>query len=132
MMNGSMSLIGQSEYIAVGDNLMIDADAMFPGKNINEDHIANKGDTYFLAHIESVSHTCQVNENGTRSFMTEIQFVRGIITDIDGEEIKEGVLLDENVNKVTPTQELNSNRVFGTSSGYRGKSDPDDQKLRGN
>ena len=111
-LNGSLTLIGQDDYIAVGDNLIIDADAIFPGQNTNEDHIANKGRAFFLAHIESVSHNASVNEVGARTFTTEIQFVRGVITDKNGNQIKEDVYLDENTHDVTPVQELNQNRVF--------------------
>jgi len=132
MLNGSITLVGQSEYIAVGDNIMLDADAIFSGANTNEDHLNNRGSAKFLAHVEAVSHTCTVSGNGARSFITEIQFVRGIITDAKGDEINKGVLLDENTNIMTPQQELNSNRTFGTSSGSDGASDPDDQKLKGN
>lgn len=130
-LNGSLTLIGQDDYVAVGDNLIIDADAMFPGQNTNEDHINNKGKAYFLAHIESVSHNVSVNEVGARSFITEIQFVRGVITDKNGEELKKDIYLDENTHDVTPTQELNQNRVFSTSSGKDGKMDPDIQKTKG-
>jgi hypothetical protein len=130
-LNGSLTLIGQDDYIAVGDNLIIDADAISPGRNTNKDHIKNRGRAYFLAHIESVAHSATVNETGARTFTTEIQFVRGIITDKSGKELDEDVYLDENTHEVTPTQELNSNRVFGTSSGKDGKMDPDVQKLRG-
>ena len=131
MLNGSMSLIGQSEYMAVGDNIMIDADAIFAGKNANLDHITNRDRAYMLAHIESVSHTATVNDNGARSFMTEVQFVRGIIVDKNGNELATDVLIDQDTSKVTPAMELNSNRVFGTSSGKDGGADPDTQKLKG-
>lgn len=129
--NGSITLIGQDKYIAVGDNFIIDADAMFPGQNANADHIKNKGKAYFLAHIESISHNASVSDNGARSFITEIQFVRGVIVDKNGEQLKDDVFIDEDTSKVTPTQELNSNRVFATSSGKGGKMDPDVQKLKG-
>ena len=131
MMNGSLTLVGQSEYIAVGDNIMIDAQAIFPGANANEDNINNRRTAKFLAHVESISHTCTVSETGARKFVTEIKFVRGIITDSRGNEINKDVILDEKTYKITPEQELNSNRVFGTSSGKDGKSDPDTQKLKG-
>ena len=131
MLNGTMTLIGQSQYVAVGDNLLIDADAIFAGKNTNLDHIKNSGKAYFLAHIESVSHNVSVNAVGARSFTTEIQFVRGIIVDANGNRLDDDQLLDEDTSQVTPVQELNSNRVFGTSSGKAGAADPDIQKLKG-
>jgi hypothetical protein len=131
MLNGSMTLVGQSNYIAVGDNILIDADAIFTGRNANKDHIENRNRAYLLAHVEAISHTCSVSETGARNFVTEIQFVRGIITDQNGNELDNDVLLDENTNELTPKQELNSNRVFGTSSGKNGQADPDVQKLKG-
>lgn len=131
LFNGSMTLVGQSEYIAVGDNIMVDADAIFPGSNANLDHVNFRGQAKFLAHVEAISHTCTVSDTGARSFVTEIQFVRGIITDENGDELENDSMIDENAATIGPSQELNSNRVFGTSSGKGGDADPDIQKLKG-
>lgn len=128
MLNGSVTLSGQSKYIPVGDNIKIDADVVFSGANANLDHITSGKKAYMMAHIESVSHNVSVSNTGAKTFMTEIQFVRGIIVDTNGDKINEDQLMDENTNKVTPAQEVNRN-VNATSSGKGGSVDPDIQKL---
>lgn len=129
MLNGSITVSGQSNYIPVGDNIKISADVIFPGMNANEDHVnSGKGKAYFLAHIESISHSASVSASGARSFTSQIQFVRGIIVDVNGNEISQDRLVDHDTSKVTPKQEVNKH-VFGTSSGKDGGQDPDIQKL---
>lgn len=130
-LNGSLTLVGQEDYIAVGDNIIIEADAIFPNNNGNEDQIANPNNSYFLAHVESISHNASVSETGSRTFITDIQFVRGIIVDKNGNQLDKDVHVDENTHNVTPVQELNSDSTFGTSSGKDGAADPDIQKLKG-
>jgi hypothetical protein len=40
-----------------------------------------------LAHVQSISHRFSYIENGSRSFITTINFVRGIMTDANGEKL---------------------------------------------
>lgn len=131
MLNGVLTIIGQDQYIGVGDNIIVPSEVISSAKNINQDSINNRS-SYILAHVEAVSHTVNVNENGARSFITNISFVRGIVTDSSGNPIGDSQTLDQDTSILTPSQELNSDRVFATSSGKDGKSDPDVQKLRGN
>jgi len=84
MLNGAVSFIGQNQYIAVGDNIMIDA-SILGDSSINSFQANAKGGAFLLAHVESVSHNFQIDpENGARTFTTTVQFVRGIISDKDG------------------------------------------------
>lgn len=84
MLNGAVSFIGQNQYIAVGDNIMIDA-SILGDSSINSFQASNKGGAFLLAHIESINNTFSVDpETGARSFVTNVQFVRGIISDKDG------------------------------------------------
>jgi hypothetical protein len=131
MLNGSIVLTGQSKYVAVGDNVLIDASALFSGKNTNVDHIANPDNAYILAHIETVNHSATVGPGGNRNFVTEITFIRGIITDSNGNQIKVDDHIDFNVSKVSKSRQENSNRVFTTSSGQKGKADPNKKKNSG-
>lgn len=79
MLNGAATFIGQSDYIAAGDNIRIPVRAFGPSFNLGQG--ADGGDSYLLANIESVSNSFTVNNNGARSFSTTVQFTRGIIVD---------------------------------------------------
>jgi hypothetical protein len=127
MLNGSVVLVGQSDYVSVGDNIMMPARVLFRGNNGNIDNITAQNNAFFLAHIESVSHTCNVSEDGARNFVTNISFVRGIIVDKEGKQIEDTMLLDQDTSSVSPTQELNT-KVFGVST----NNDPDSQRLINN
>lgn len=85
MLNGSVTVIGQSEYIQVGDNIQIDRAILGQGLfNVGE-QLTGINKTYLTAHVEHISHNFAVNqETGARTFTTTIQFVRGIITTEDG------------------------------------------------
>ena len=84
LLNGSLTIMGQNQYIAVGDNIAIDARVLGEGLFNSEQEKLGKNAT-FLAHVESISHTFSVNEEtGARSFFTVINFVRGLITDAKG------------------------------------------------
>jgi len=129
MLNGSMQIIGQDQYIQVGDNIRIKAEVLGPAKNISAAQKESRSFTYLTAHVESITHTAQVDPNGARSFTTNINFVRGIITDINGKLIAlpgNAGAVDQDAAKVTPTVEKNKG-TLGTSS----TKDPDRQKLRG-
>lgn len=127
MLNGTLTFIGIPEYIQVGDNIIIDASVMGPTNNTNSDNINKKGKAFLLAHVESISHNFRVEpESGARSFITTIQFVRGLITDENGKQFTDG-RLDIDAAKINPKNEKNSDNVFGTSTG----NDPDRQKQDG-
>lgn len=130
MLNGVITMIGQPNYIQVGDNILVDSNVIAPSGNANSDNLANKGKSYLLAHVETISHTAAAGPNGARTFTTEIQFVRGVITNSDGEPFSDDsqLTLDQDVTIMTEQDELNRNNTFGTS----GAMDPDEQKLRGN
>jgi len=140
MLNGRITLVGQDQYIQVGDNIIVDADCLGVSNNISRVQADSKINNYLLAHVESISHVVQVDSNGARNFITNISFVRGIITDINGEQLTPTTLggerrdapgaVDQDTNILTPSAEKNTN-VFGTSSGTGGKQDPDRQKLKG-
>jgi len=134
MLNGVLTIVGQDKYIQVGDNILVPAEVIAPAGNINKDHINNKNKAYILAHVESVSNTVNVNEVGARSFITSINFVRGITTNNAGEPLTftdPSLTIDQDTSILSPSQELNADRAFGTSSGKNGVSDPDVQKLKG-
>lgn len=78
MLNGTLNLIGQDIYIQVGDNIMVDAAVIGSSYNMNSVQNALNSklkNTYLLAHVESISHNCTVDNNGSRVFTTTINFV---------------------------------------------------------
>lgn len=86
MLNGSMMVIGQDQYIGVGDNIMVDA-SIFGAAPTNAAMASplSPSKTFFLAHVENIAHTFQVDPvTGARTFNTVIFFVRGIFTDANG------------------------------------------------
>lgn len=129
MLNGTIQLIGQDQYIQVGDNILFPAEGFGPAKNISAAQKESKRLTYILAHVEAISHTAQVSKDGARSFVTSINFVRGLISDVNGKIVAtpgNAGAVDQDAAKVTPTVEKNKG-TFSTT----GTKDPDRQKLRG-
>jgi hypothetical protein len=87
MLNGTVTIIGQNNYIGVGDNILMDSE-IFGDLNYVKEEVGKKpSDIKILAHVQSVSHRFSYIENGSRSFVTTISFVRGIMTDAKGENL---------------------------------------------
>lgn len=124
MFNGSVTIIGQDDYIGVGDNIMIPVEVLGDSA-INQVHSLRRimpfAKIYFLAHVESVSHNFMVDQSsGARSFTTTINFVRGIISDGDGQIIWSTYMplhtdtaLDKDADKLSSTD---NNNVIVTPS----------------
>lgn len=130
LLNGSLVFMGIEDYIQVGDNIIVDAKILGRTGNINSDSIKNKGKSFLLAHVESITHSFTVNpQKGSRSFVTTVRFVRGIITDKNGKQFRGGDgRLDIDNARIIPDKKRNSDNVFGTST----ELDPDPDKLDGN
>lgn len=140
MLNGTLTLIGQSRHIKVGQNILVPVRALSETGNFNEANAQGLA-THILAHVEAISHNFTVDTNGARKFVTTINFVRGIFTDSQGRVINNasigsaedrvGVKTDSRISKetsaVSPSGDKNRKTTFGTST----KNDPDPQKLRG-
>src|SRR5690606_13275780 len=87
---------GLSDYIQVGDNIMMEASVL--GAPFNKAQVSgNTGGgmlqattppqptAFLLAHVEQIEHNFEIDqETGARSFITTVRFVRGIITDNNG------------------------------------------------
>lgn len=130
MFNGTLQLIGQDQYIQVGDNIIVDSKVLNSNKNFNLKQIESLSTSYLLAHVESISHEITVDNNGSRVFFTSINFVRGILTDKNGNQLVSNNVsgaLDQDTALVKPSLEKNKNTI-STS----GPNDPDRQKLKGN
>lgn len=130
MFNGTLSLIGQDQYIQVGDNILVESKVLnMENFNNNNKQRNTQTKSYMLAHVESVQHEVNVDQNGGRVFTSTVNFVRGIITDRNGNIIVSNDIpgaVDQDGELTTPQTELNK-QVFGTS----GPIDPDRQKLGG-
>ena len=127
MLNGTIVIHGSTNYIGVGDNIKFDAGLLNPNSNINKESV-KAGNGYILAHVESVQHTFTVNPNGARSYITTIQFVRGITVKQNNELLSDG-MLDQDATLVTQSQDRNRLNTVSTSDL---PSDPDPKKVRGN
>jgi len=126
-LNGSMEIVGQNEFIGVGDNIMVDATIFGPKPNMSSKQINRSATTYLLLHVESLSHNFQVNDVGVRHWTTTIRFVRGILTDGNGKALGLAAI-DNDSTKLSPGQERNDYNTMSTSSA----TDPDIQKVTGN
>ena len=114
MLNGTITLHGVDDYIAVGDNIRFSAGFINPTPNINEATVQAGQNQYVLAHIENVSHSFTVVNGDTRSYVTTIQFVRGII--VNGQNALTGAgALDQFAHEVGPVKDNNTANVFSTS-----------------
>jgi hypothetical protein len=131
LLNGSIQFTGQDFYIGTGDNIKFSADLINPNSNFKKSTL-NKNNTYVLAHVEQVSHEFKVESNGARSYITNIQFVRGIFVEGDGTPLDSIKKLSSNLisklktgstegsldTKLTLTSEeqLNSKNTFSTAT----------------
>jgi len=123
-LNGTLNLIGQDQYIQVGDNIMVNSKVLNNTNNFNTEQYFKK-DTYLLAHVESISHQVSVDNNGIRSFMTSINFVRGVIVDSNKNIINSdaGGAVDQDASKLTESIEVNKHNLNSSTD-----KDPDRQK----
>lgn len=126
LLNGTIVIVGTNEYIAVGNNIRFDAGLINPTPNINKASNNAKKNQYILAHVEGVSHSFTVGDDGARLYTTTIQFVRGISVNQNGEVFGEGKL-DKFPRDITPGDDRNPVNVVSTSE----SDDPDPQKVRG-
>jgi len=124
LLNGTMTITGQNEHIMVGDNIMVGGKVLGLTPNINAGTLKNSN-FYLLAQVENVQHNFTVDANGSRSFITTINFIRGVITDESKSIINEGSL-DSLANQISAADNRNTTNVIGTSS----QADPD-VKVRG-
>ena len=137
MLNGSMVMIGQPDYIQVGDNIIMDSRVLGPTPNFSKvaqlsgmiNPITGKPvvETYFTCHVESIEHNFEVDDTGKRQYTTTVNFVRGVITNKSGETlIASNAIVDKKNSNMTAKDEKNLT-VNATST----ESDPDNQKFQG-
>lgn len=131
-LNGSVTFVGLNEHIKVGQNIMVDVRVFGDTKNITSE-VLSGANTQFLAHVESISHSFTVNDNGLREFFTTVSFVRGIfvnraknkIIDFGASIPNSG--LDKLSSETTIRQKRNTNNTVSTSN----RVDPDPDRYEG-
>lgn len=131
LLNGTMTIVGQNQYIEVGSNIRVDVNILGKTRNHNQGALNTKGgaarDAFLLAHVESISHNFRVNPlDGARTYTTNINFVRGILVSANGSLIGEGKTDSKN-SAESEDQYKNTNNVISTSSPM----DPNPKKVRG-
>jgi hypothetical protein len=124
MLNGTLVMQGTTNYIGVGDNIKFDVGLINPTPNINKSTVDKKKNQSVLAHVESISHSFAINGDA-RTYITTIQFVRGII--VEGDNVISGRgTLDKFASSILDNDDRNTVNTISTST----DSDPD-QKVRG-
>jgi hypothetical protein len=130
-LNGTLVMRGTTEYIGVGNNILFDAGLINPTANMNSGMVHSNKTNYILAHVESVEHNfVTVDNKGSRSYTTTIQFVRGIVVSNIHKNGAPHVVGSGSLDELTSpllNNYRNTNNTFGTSD----SSDPDPEKLRG-
>lgn len=126
MLNGTVVIQGSTEYIGVGNNIRFDAGLINPTPNINKATKQKGANQFILAHVENVSHSFTVSQDGARSYRTTIQFVRGIVVNANNINVGEG-MLDQKASDLSQSDDRNTVNVNSTSTSQ----DPDPQKVRG-
>jgi len=124
LLKGTFSFIGQNQYIAVGENIQVNAVAIGNTPMVSEANRASP--TFLTAHVEGISHSFSVDqETGVRRFITTVSFVRGLITDEN--RVPVGNTYSALDQKANSDGRFNTGAV-SSSSEY----DPDVQKKKGN
>ena len=83
-----------------------------PTPNINQATVEAGQNQYILAHVENVSHSFTVVNGDTRSYVTTIQFVRGITVDSQNVLVGAGAI-DQFADQVPFGSDQNDTNVFG-------------------
>lgn len=93
LLNGTITITGSTEYIGVGNNILLDAKIINPSLNFTlASNVDKEKKAYLLAHVENVSNSFTVGQDGAREYKTVIQFVRGIFVTEQIELIDQGSL----------------------------------------
>jgi energy-converting hydrogenase Eha subunit B len=129
LLNGTLVMRGTTEYIGVGNNILFEAGLINPTMNLNQGANTNTNTNYVLAHVENVNHTFTVSGDGGRTYITTIQFVRGLVVNkANGNYTLVGSgSLDELASDLQNQKYKNTVNTVSTSD----PSDPDPNKVRG-
>jgi len=132
LLNGTITIKDQSEYIGVGNNIMFDSNLINPTNNLSAHANTNtsKGiNNYILAHVESVENNFTVDDIGARSYTTTVSFVRGIIVTDNGAGKAPSVVGSGTLDRYAHSQSNYDNTT--NTLGFSDPSDPDPLRLKG-
>lgn len=116
MLNGGITIVGNNEYIGVGENILIPASTIghFP---MVEGQIKDIENASLLAHVEAVSNVFSVGENGNKTYYRNINFIRGVITDKNGTKLlNSSSFAVDNVTTAIPDEAEKPLNVYGGGS----------------
>lgn len=114
MLNGSVTFMGLDDYIGVGENISFDASTLGMTNFVKGQAKAGlsvKNETsnvQMVAHIEAVGHRFSYTENGSRSYVTTVNFVRGVFADPSGSVLTDSQSfgIDTDGNALKPEDEI--------------------------
>ena len=129
LLNGTLTMTGTTEYIAVGDNIKFDAGVLNPTHNMNKKMLKEK-ESYVLAHVENISHSFQVSQDGARQYQTTIQFVRGVI--VNGDNVAVGDAAIDKFATSTGKDAMTYNETRNTVNTVNTSTELDPDKLKNN
>ena len=114
MLNGSVTFMGLDDYVGVGENISFDASTLGMTNFVKEQakaglSVKNKtSNVQMVAHIEAVGHRFSYTENGSRSYVTTVNFVRGVFADPSGSVLTDSQSfgIDTDGNALKPEDEI--------------------------
>ncbi len=112
-LNGSISFAGQDEYIQVGDNIQVPIQVLGVSKKLNKKALDKE--QFLLLHVENIRNNFVVSSTGARSYITTIDFVRGVVVDAGGKVSVESYL-DESISSIS-TEDRRPNNVIASGRG---------------
>lgn len=133
LLNGTLTIKNQSEYIGVGNNILFDAGLISPTANLSNSSAINvtKGNTNFiLAHVENVENQFTVDDEGTRSYTTVVEFVRGIVVNDNGPNTPPTVVGNGSLDQFASSQVTSAYKNKNVLA-FSDQADPDPQKAKG-
>jgi hypothetical protein len=116
MLNGSVTFLGIDQHIPIGSNILVSAKLLGPTPNFNHAHKSSLNSACLLLHVENISHIFSVDEQGSRHWITTIQFVRGVLVDENNNLIGDKGLIDQKASDQSPEDDENYMNIISTPS----------------
>ena len=121
-LSGRVVIYNNDQYISVGNNVLFEVGLVNPSLNINSGNKSSPTTNYILGHVENVRNSFS-NIDGTRTYFTEVDYVRGLVVDSSRNIVGDGTLDQMALSLLG--EYGNSKNTIGQS----GSVDPDPSKL---
>jgi len=126
-LDGTLSIVGQNDYIQIGANVRVPIEVIDQGgmafSSPQQIKRVLTGRSFLLAHIEAVSHEISVKSGGSVTFATHINFVRGIIVDENNIPMKDvaailttDATMEDNLETSTFTEKFSNVNVISKNT----------------